>query len=403
MIRWCFLATMIDYESFTREELIELLKELERKRAFSFEDQMKLLILDESPFTIWASDRDCKITFWSGKCESLYGYTASQAIGQDYVDLFVAEDERVAARKDQLSIIDDGIVFHNMANDQGKNGNVLHLITNCRRIKNPENGEYWNAEMGLIIDYYEDERERLNQVIQESQKIKNCITQFLESVEQYKEQFNDRKLSVNSTLRKCERNAIKLNKRAECHSKVEGIRQTINTIEDSLLITIENYMNSIRSCNDSQDCERIRKKFMRKHEEIVSDFEDVVLDVEEVSQEYQITNDGMIEKDVILREAHNHNSSLTEKIHSLKIKADDNISEYRSLNPSANSDRMRTLQNQNNEVERIKNEIDEFFDDLRRRVLSASDLGELQTIREEMLRTTSEFTEELDRLSEQIG
>ena len=75
---------MIDYENLTREELIELLKDLETKRAFSFEDQMKLLILDESPFTIWASDRNCKITFWSGKCESLYGYTASQAMGQDY-------------------------------------------------------------------------------------------------------------------------------------------------------------------------------------------------------------------------------------------------------------------------------------------------------------------------------
>lgn len=394
---------MIDYENLSREELIELLKDLETKRAFSFEDQMKLLILDESPFTIWASDRDCKITFWSGKCEALYGYTASQAMGQDYVDLFVAEDERVAARKDQLSIIDDGTVFHNIANDQGKNGNVLHLITNCRRIKNPVDGEYWNAEMGLIIDYYEDERERLNQVIQESQKIKNCITQFLESVEQYKEQFNDRKLSVNNTLRKCERNAIKLNKRAECHAKVEGIRQTIDTIEDALLQTIETHMNSIRSCNDSQDCERIRKKFMRKHEEIISDFEDVVLDVEEVSQEYQITNDGMLEKDAILREAHNHNATLTEKIHSLKVKSDENISEYRSIGASANSDRMRAFQEQSNEVERLKNEIDEFFDDLRRRVLSASDPATLQTIRDEMLSTTTSFTENLERLSEQIG
>lgn len=394
---------MIDYESLSREELIELLRDLEKRRAFSFEDQMKLLILDESPFTIWASDRDCKITFWSGKCESLYGYTASQALGQDYVDLFVAEDERVAARKDQLSIIDDGAVFHNIANDQGKNGNILHLITNCRRIKNPESGEYWNAEMGLIIDYYEDERERLNQVIQESQKIKNCITQFLESVEQYKEQFNDRKRSVSGALRKCERNAIQLNKRFECHIKVESIRQRINTIEDSLLTIIENYMNTIRSCNDSRDCERIRRKFMRKHEEIISEFEDVVLDVEELSQEYQITNDGMLEKDAIMREAHNHNAILTEKAHDLKNKADDNISEYRSLNPSSSSDRMRTLQSQSSTVERIKNEIDEYFDDLRRRVMSATDLGILQVIREEMLRKTSEFTEKIDHLSEQIG
>lgn len=61
----------MDYDKLTKEELISLLRELESQRAFTYEDRMKLEILDQSPFTIWASDRDCKITFWDGQCEHL--------------------------------------------------------------------------------------------------------------------------------------------------------------------------------------------------------------------------------------------------------------------------------------------------------------------------------------------
>ena len=77
----------------TKEELIAKLTEFENQRAFTFEDQMKLAILNKSPFTIWASDRDYKITLWEGQCEALYGYSREFAIGKDYVSLFVAPDE----------------------------------------------------------------------------------------------------------------------------------------------------------------------------------------------------------------------------------------------------------------------------------------------------------------------
>ena len=41
--------------------------------ANTYEDQLKLAILDKSPFTIWASDRNCMIKMWDGQCESMYG------------------------------------------------------------------------------------------------------------------------------------------------------------------------------------------------------------------------------------------------------------------------------------------------------------------------------------------
>ena len=163
----------MNFENMTKEELIAKLKELENQRAFTYEDQMKLDILDKSPFTIWASDRDCKITLWEGQCEALYGYSREFAIGQDYISLFVAPDEQLAARRDQLSIIDNAEVFHNIANDRAKNGNTLQLVTNCFRIKNPRSKQYWNAEMGLIIDYLDQEKERLELIVAESRKVKS--------------------------------------------------------------------------------------------------------------------------------------------------------------------------------------------------------------------------------------
>lgn len=157
LLRWGYV---MNYENMTKGELIDYIEELKAKRAFTYEDQMKLLILDSSPFTVWASDRNCKIRLWMGQCETLYGFSSKEAIGKDYVDLFVAEDEKVAARRDQIDIIDNEAVFHNIANDVGKNGNTLQLVTNCRRIKDPISGEYWNAEMGLVISYLDQEKDR---------------------------------------------------------------------------------------------------------------------------------------------------------------------------------------------------------------------------------------------------
>lgn len=170
----------MDYHEMNREELIKYIEKLEKQRAFTPEDRYLLTILDNSPFTIWASDRDCIIRFWEGQCESLYGYKKENVIGKDFVDLFVATDEKKAAREDQIAIIDTGEVFHNIANDYAKNGNTLRLLTNCWRMKSPDMDEYWNIEMGLIVDYYDKEIERLEEIVAESRMYNARIAHFLD-------------------------------------------------------------------------------------------------------------------------------------------------------------------------------------------------------------------------------
>ena len=130
----------MDFQNYTKEQLIAYIQKLEKNSDITYEDRMKLLILDGSPLTLSASDRDCRIKLWLCKSESLYGFSTEEAMGSDFVDLFVSKDERMQARLDQIKIIDNGEEFHNLAFDVAKSGNTLKLLTVCRRIEDPITG-----------------------------------------------------------------------------------------------------------------------------------------------------------------------------------------------------------------------------------------------------------------------
>lgn len=392
----------MDYDKLTKEELISLLRELEGQRAFTYEDRMKLEILDQSPFTIWASDRDCKITFWDGQCEHLYGYTREQAIGRDYVDLFADVDEQAAARDDQLKIIDHGEVFHNIANDHGRDGNLLHLITNCRRIHDIRTGECWNAEMGLIIDYFEDEKERLNQVIAESRKVKSCVSQFLASVNQDREQFADRKKAINSSIRTYERIAISRGKRRDFKRSVAAIQEDIKEIEECLNTTIDRYFDLIQTCRTYDSCEQTRLDFMNTYAEILDRFEDVVLDIEEIAQELDCSSSVVSGRDAVMREASVKNGVLINYAHDLLMKAEGEITEYKGINARADSARMQLLVGRRDRIQDIKERIDAFVDNIYAQLLRAETDDSVQQLRITMESGFKSFESELKAIKEEM-
>lgn len=374
----------MEWDNMTREELVEYIQSLQKKRAFTYEDQMKLAILDESPFTIWTSDRDRKITFWSGKCEALYGYSAEEVIGRDYIPLFVAPDERAAAQKDHLKIIDENEVFHNIANDAGKNGNVLHLITNCRRIKDPVSGAYLNAEMGLIIDYYEDEKEHLNQIIAESRKIKSCINQFDESTAQYKEQFVDRKKSLKSAIREVEKNAIRLRKRTEFQEKIAGVNEQIETIEEELERVTEEYCSAIHLSISYEQCEKVRQEFMDQYNAILDNFENVVLDFEEISNDYDWDAIVVTGRDALMTEIATRNKDLIEYARTLLMDAEAEVVEYKSICGGDDSKGLQERIKRRDIISANKKAIDDVADKYRQKAMRAQSQDDLSLIREEM-------------------
>lgn len=285
----------------SREELISYIDELKKQRAFTEEDRYLLKILDNSPFTIWASDRDCKIRFWGGQCEALYGYPKSAAIGRDFVDLFVAPDEQKAAREDQIKIIDNSEVFHNIANDHAKTGNTLRLLTNCWRMKSPNSDEYWNVEMGLIVDFFDQEMERLEEIISESRLYKARVTQFVELTKQIRRQFSERKKNFNNAVRECRRLAVRAKKSTEFRKDADKLNNRISEIDEQLTTLIDEYLQKVQASGSSSQCEELTDKFKEKYDELLDNFDDGVLDLEEISIRY--TPDGIVSgKDTVLRE-----------------------------------------------------------------------------------------------------
>jgi len=144
------IAALLEENSALKKSIFEL----ERLRCFSPEDTLKLGILDGSPFTIWACDRDFKIVLWNKKCEQTYGHTKDEALGKNFLELFVDAPERGAARNDCLEIIDHGIRCENcLAYDNHKRDGQRTMLTNCFRIWDERTNQYLQAEIGLHIDF----------------------------------------------------------------------------------------------------------------------------------------------------------------------------------------------------------------------------------------------------------
>lgn len=118
----------------------------------SREDSIKLAIIDRSPFTLWACDRNYRIVLWNKACVQVYGHPPETAIGAEFAQLFVDDVEAVQAREDCLKIIDHDVAFKNfLAYDHSKMGTRRTMLTNCFRVWDEGKREYLQAEVALEI------------------------------------------------------------------------------------------------------------------------------------------------------------------------------------------------------------------------------------------------------------
>lgn len=389
---------MNKYEEYSKEELIQLLLEFEEKRAFSYEDQLKLTIIDKSPFTIWTSDRNCIIHMWEGQCESMYGRKKEEVIGKDFVNLFVAQDEQIAARRDQLEIIDNGKEFHNIANDRGRYGNTLRLITICFRIKDPRSGEYWNAEMGMSIDYYEEELRQLAHNIEEGKLVQNLISDFAETQRQYREQFIDRKESLLAEIRNGKRDATKQGRLAEYCEQIQGIESKVKQIETDLDATIDEHYRLMRNCTSSAVCAEIKIKFNLLLRKVMNEFDDIVLDIEILN--FDITNQTSLAslRDEVMKTTTAKNTCLEALAHELWLKAENEITEYSQLGlVAADSSHLASLKERKERIKALKKEIHAIGDETYSRLISAATEETVLLIKKDMERLYGDLEEKLHK------
>jgi PAS domain S-box-containing protein len=146
-----YLKSIAELEK-TIDHLHAQISELEKRQSITYEDALKLAILDRAPFTMWACDRNYKIVLWTKQCEQNYGFTKRQALGKDFIELFVSEPEKADACEDTVDIIDSDKVFSNfIAEDVAENGAPRYMLTNCFRIWDEENKQWLQAEVALEI------------------------------------------------------------------------------------------------------------------------------------------------------------------------------------------------------------------------------------------------------------
>ncbi len=149
----------MDNSKKTKKELLNEIKKLKKmvnefnkKRLITREDQLKLAVIDKAPFTLWACNRDFEIVLWTGICESIYQFKKEDAIGKNYLTLFVDEPERYQSEMDCINMIDEDYIQKNfLAWDISKNGKRRTMLTNCFRIWDEDNQEYLQAEIALEI------------------------------------------------------------------------------------------------------------------------------------------------------------------------------------------------------------------------------------------------------------
>jgi len=116
---------------------------------------MLLEIVLNAPITVWAAsgeEDDYAIRYWNPGAEETYGYSSSEAIGSNYLDLFVNELERHDAVIDHKHITSTGIVFRGFsAEDRRRDGSPARMFTQAFRIWDDEQGKYLLGEVGVDI------------------------------------------------------------------------------------------------------------------------------------------------------------------------------------------------------------------------------------------------------------
>ena len=396
----------MNYDHLSKEDLIELYEEIKKKRAYTYEDQLKLTILDDAPFTMWTSDRNCIIKFGSGQCETLYGFKKNDALGKDFVDLFVASEEKLAARRDQIDIIDNGAVFHNIANDIGKNGNTLQLITMCHRIKDPSTGEILNAEMGLIIDFLDQEKERLKAIVQESKHMKVKISQFIEEATSAIEEIEKRKNSINITLYDCEKKATALRKRVNFKCCVLPIRTRLNEIIKDILNEYDLCIIETQSCISLSNCINIRKRFFNKFESISDHLRDLALDVFELSCNFDVEQNYVSDKDVLIKNLSYYGRILSELYHNVIWEIDKEINDYKdyvSPNRYPKSERFNSFIKMRKRMVKLKKKAEHIEEELLIDITSAESKDVLKNIGIKIKNKLGEVQNEMEEIKSKLG
>ncbi|GAA3741072.1 hypothetical protein GCM10022225_25540 [Plantactinospora mayteni] len=135
------------------------------------EVSLLLEVLQQAKLAVWAadnSDADFAIRLWTQGAQRIYGFRNTEAIGRNYLSLFVNPQERAKAIEDHQRTIETGKEFgwNFAADDVTKDGTVRTILGNSFRVWDPHRERYIVAEVGIDISDFDDLSRQVEQMRQ---------------------------------------------------------------------------------------------------------------------------------------------------------------------------------------------------------------------------------------------
>jgi PAS domain S-box-containing protein len=136
-------------------------------------DEYRLMceLVDHISASVWAAsgpEANYAIRLWNAGATSLYGYTRDEALGRNYLDLFVNALERDQAIADHEEIVRQQRHFRNLANDLTKDGVERRLLTVGFPLWDSGSSSYLLAELGVDVTELADQDESTLQRVRET-------------------------------------------------------------------------------------------------------------------------------------------------------------------------------------------------------------------------------------------
>ena len=265
----------------------DFINELKKLRAFSKSDRFKLKVVDNAPFSMWACDEEFIICYWECKCERIYGYTAEQAIGKRYLELFVATDERKQSEIECTKIIegrsDPGEFINNIAVDFDSLGRDITLMTNCFRIFDDETQKYLQAEIALPTDIKKVMQKHAD-ILRNYQKLRSMISQYDNDSRSFLDTVSARVKNLTAITRRINSSRKKGVLAKEDVDKLNILQSSIEETHRNIIDLINENLIKIREVKSIEQCLSISlvyKSCKNECGQMLDDIQDYIDDIVE--------------------------------------------------------------------------------------------------------------------------